>query len=288
MINYNDYDYVKMGHYTNVIAELRKGRSPDAPIHMCAFMEPLISKLALTHPEWTIVANDAHYNSNKETYTVHRFTVYEGTEVAGRIHRDGWCMENFKYEIFNERVEKSRAKRGGMRTKDMKKALKAIEGFFAPKTLEERRLAAVSEMSRHISNTTWRATRMLNDAVQGVIPALATYLLANMDEIRTALESAGASTSGLDKIPARLEPCKALWQIEASRNNDAGTTVVLLGDSYMLIPDKNPTLPVTKTAAQLDPAMAAKIGVLKVFDKNDEAIEDIGMRFNATTFYLLP
>jgi hypothetical protein len=288
MIKYNDYDYVKMGHYTNVVAELRKGRSPDAAIHMCAFMEPLISKLALTHPEWTIVANDAYYNQNKETYTVTKFTIYEGTEVMGRIHRDGWHDDNFKYELLNERVEKSRAKRGGMRTKDMKKALKAVEGFFAPKTLEERRVAAVTGMRSHIQNTAWRATRMLNDAVQGVIPALATYLLANMDEVRAALESAGASTSGLDNIPLRLEPCKALWQIETSRINDEGTIVVLMGDSYMLIPDKNPTLPVVKTAAQLDPAMAAKIGVLKVFDKNDEALEDIGMRFNATTFYLLP
>ena len=129
---------------------------------------------------------------------------------------------------------------------------------------------------------------MLNDAVQGVIPALATYLLANMDDVRAALESAGASTSGLDKIPLLLEPCKALWQIENARTNDEGTIVVLMGDNYMLIPDKNPTLPEIKTASQLDAGMAGKIGILKVFDKNDEALEDVGIRLNATTFYILP
>jgi hypothetical protein len=287
MINYNEYDYVKMGHYTNLIAELRKGREA-APIHMCTFMEPLISKLALTHPEWTIVANDAHYNSSKEIYTVHRFTVYEGTEVAGRIHRDGWHDDNFKYEIFNERLEKSRIKRGGMRTKDMKKAVKAIEGFFAPKTVEERRLTAVSEMGKHLNNTSWRAKRMLQDAFHEIMPAVATYLADNMETLRPALGSYGASSHALEKVAARLEPCKPMWQIEASRSANTGTTVVLMGDEYLLIPDLTPLTPVVVKAHQLDAGRAAKIGVLKVFDKNDEAIEDIGMRLNATTFYLLP
>ena len=292
MIDYTTYDYVKMGHWTNVIAELRKGRDTkmvDATIKMCSFMEPLISKLALTHPEWTIVANDAYYNQAKEAYQVNRFTIYEGSEVAGRIHRDGYGYEeNYKYEILNERVEKSRAKRGGMRTKDMKKALKAIEGFFAPKTVEERRFTAVKEMGSHLANTTWRATRILNDAFNQIIPAVATYLVDNMETMRPALESYGMPPHALEKLSARLEPCKALWQIDASRAANTGTTVVLMGDEYLLIPDLTPLTPVVVKASQLDAGRAAKIGVLKVFDKNDEAIEDIGMRLNATTFYLLP
>lgn len=100
MINYAHYDYVKMGHWTNVIAELHKGRDTervDATIQMCSFMGPLISKLALTHPEWTIVANDAYYNQAKGICQVARFTIYEGSEVAGRIHRDGYgCEEDYK------------------------------------------------------------------------------------------------------------------------------------------------------------------------------------------------
>lgn len=292
MIDYANYDYVKMGHWTNVVAELRKGRDTkmvDATIKMCSFMEPLISKLALTHPEWTIVANDAYYNTNKEAYQVNRFTVYEGSEVAGRVHRDGYGYEaDYKYEIFNERVEKSRAKRGGMRTKDMKKALKAIEGFFAPKTVEERRLTAVSEMGKHLSNTTWRATRILSDTFNQIIPAVANYLVDNMETMRPALESYGMPPHTLEKLSARLEPCKPMWQIQDSRAANTGTTVVLMGDNYMLIPDNDPDNPVVVKASQLDAGKAAKIGVLKVFEKNDEGLEDIGIRLNATTFYLLP
>jgi hypothetical protein len=32
--------------------------------------------------------------------------------------------------------------------------------------------------------------------------------------------------------------------------------------------------------------MRRKIGVLKVFDDNENAVEGVGMRLNATTFYL--
>jgi hypothetical protein len=280
-----------MGHYTNVIAELGKARVPNAAnatIHMCSFMEPLISKLALMHPEWTIVGNDAYYNSNKETYTVHRFAVYEGTEMAGRIHRDGWSEDNFKYELFNERVEKSRAKRGGMRTKDMKKALKAIDGFFAPTTAEERRSKAVTEMGSHLQSAAWKAQRELNDVFSGVIPAMANYIASNLTELRPVLTSYGVGEPILDRLATRLEPYNIMVQINAARSSKTGTTVVLVEDRYMLIPDSDPANPMVVTSQQLDPSMAGKIAILKVFDNTDEALADVGMRLNSYTFYVLP
>jgi hypothetical protein len=46
--------------------------------------------------------------------------------------------------------------------------------------------------------------------------------------------------------------------------------------------------PVVVTAQQMDPAMAGKIGILKVYDNDTEALDGVGMRLNSHTFYVLP
>jgi hypothetical protein len=290
MIDHNRYDYVKVGHYSNVVMELQKERvhRDDDRFLLCSFMEPLIYKLALTHPEWTIVATDSMYNSYNGIWSSYAFDIQEGPEYVGRVRRQGYYEKDFKYEINNNRVSKSRRKSGGMATKDLKKALKSIDEFFASKSHEERRLEALEATSSHTQNTEWRATRLLNETVQRMLLAVSTYLVSNMAEIRPTLESFGAPSNALDALPERLETARGLWQVRDARDAKAGTTVALVGDKYMLIPDNNPEAVQVVSAAQLDPAMSGKIGVLKIFDKDSEAIECVGMRISPTIFYILP
>jgi hypothetical protein len=253
-------------------------------------MEPLITKLALTHPEWTIVGGSPRWHINEEFFQVQKFTIYAGHEIVGRVLRDGWrdSGEDYKYEIFNERVRQSRERSGGMRTKDMKKALKAIDGFFAPTTAEERRSKAVTEMGSHLQSAAWKAQRELNDVFSGVIPAMANYIASNLTELRPVLTSYGVGEPILDRLATRLEPYNIMVQINAARSSKTGTTVVLVEDRYMLIPDSDPANPMVVTSQQLDPSMAGKIAILKVFDNTDEALADVGMRLNSYTFYVLP
>lgn len=289
-IDYKKFNYVKVGHYTNLIGEISKERTESGPVKLCPFMEPLISKLALMHPEWTIVGENPKWHINDAFYQVQRFSIYVGHEVVGRINRDGWrdSGEDYKYEIFNDRVRQARERSGGMRTKDMKKALKAIDGFFAPTTDEERRGKAITEMQSHISNAVWKTQRELNETFVGVIPAMANYIASNLEELRPALTSQGIGGPTLDKLVIKLEPYNAMRQVNAARNNRMGTTVVLVEDRYMLIHDSDQITPVVVTSQQLDPAMAGKIGILKVYESNTEALADVGMRLNSYTFYVLP
>jgi hypothetical protein len=289
-IDYKKHNYVKVGHYTNLMAQIPKERTETGPVTLCPFMDPLISKLALMHPEWTIVGIDPRWHINDAFFQTQKFVIYAGHEVVGRINRDGWRddKEDYKYEIFNERVRLARERSGGMRTKDMKKALKAIDGFFAPTTDAERRSKAVSDMGSHITSAVWKTQRELNDVFSGIIPAMANYIASNLEELRPALVSHGMGEPTLDKLIVKLEPYNAMAQINTARNNRTGTTVVLVEDRYMLIHDSDQLTPVVVTSQQLDPAMAGKIGVLKVYDNNEEALENVGIRLNPHTFYVLP
>ena len=286
-IDYKKFNYVKIGHYTNLMAQIPKARVEVGPPKLCPFMEPLMSKLALTHPEWTIVGIEPRWHMNEGYFQLERFTIYAGHEVVGRILRDGWQGHDYKYEIFNDRVRMARERSGGMRTKDMKKALKAIDGFFAPTTTEERRSKAINDMGGHITSAVWKTQRDLNEVFSGIIPAMANYIASNLEELRPILAAQGVSGPTLDKLVAKLEPYNAMAQINTARNNKTGTTVVLVEDRYMLIHDSDQTNPVIVTSQQLDPAMAGKIGILKVYENESEALTDVGMRLNSHTFYIL-
>jgi len=289
-IDYKSYNYVKIGNYTNLVGEIPKARTETGPVKLCPFMEPLISKLALTHPEWTIVGENPGWHINDEFFQAHRFSIYAGHDMIGRVLRDGWRAsgEDYKYEIFNERVRRSRERSGGMRTKDMKKALKAIDGFFAPTTDEERRSKALGEMSSHITNAAWKTHRALNEVFNLLMPAMTNYIASNLEELRPALEARGVGASTLDKLVAKLEPYNSMAEINAARANKTGTTVVLMEDRYMLIRDSDPIIPVVVTSQQIDPAIAGKIAILKVYDNNEDPLDGVGMRLNAHTFYVLP
>lgn len=289
-IDYKRFNYVKVGHYTNLMAQIHKERNETGPVKLCPFMEPLISKLALTHPEWNIVGVDPRWHINDAFYQAQKFVIYAGHEVVGRINRDGWRddKEDYKYEIFNERVRQARERSGGMRTKDMKKALKAIDGFFAPTTDAERRSKAVSDMGSHITSAVWKTQREVNEVFSGIIPAMANYIASNLEELRPILASQGVSGPTLDKLVVKLEPYNIMAQINTARNNKTGTTVVLVEDRYMLIHDSDPTAPVVVTSRQLDPAMAGKIGILKVYDNDEVPLDGVGIRLNSYTFYILP
>ena len=289
-IDYKKNNYVKVGHYTNLLAQIDKLRIETGPVKLCPFMDPLMSKLALMHPEWTIVGIDPRWHINDEFFQVQKFVIYAGHEVVGRINRDGWRdnAEDYKYEIFNERVRLARERSGGMRTKDMKKALKAIDGFFAPTTNEERRSKAINDMGGHITSAIWKTQRELNDVFSGIIPAMANYIASNLEELRPVLISHGMGEPKLDKLVAKLEPYNSMNQINTARNDKTGTTVVLVEDRYMLIHDSDQLAPVVVTSQQLDPVMAGKIGILKVFDNTEEALAGVGMRLNSYTFYVLP
>lgn len=290
-IDYNKNDYVKVGHYSNVVMELRKDRGSktyDDRAYLCSFMEKLIYKVALQHPEWTIVAFDPHFDARAEAWRGHRFKVYSGTELVGHILRDGYSEEIFKYEVYNDRISKARCKRGGMCTKDLKKAVKHVEEYFQPKSLEERRATAITEIQNHIQSVDWRTTRVMNETVSRIMPALAAYLSLNMAEVRPVLEGFGAPPQTLDDLPNQIEKVKAVWQLRDARANKTGTTVRLIDDRYMLIPDADPMAATLVTNSQLTPEQSRKIGVLKVFDETEEALEGIGLRMDAQTFYLLP
>jgi hypothetical protein len=285
-IDYSKHAYVKVGLYSNVVNEIAKDTVQPVNCGIHSFMEPLITKLSLRHPEWTFVGEDSWCNTGTNTFNIKRFRVYEGNEEIGGVLVDTWREP--KFEIRNARIRQQMAKRNHKSTKDVNKAIKLIEEHFSSKTLDERVTEGRNKVSGAISSKTWATTRDF-DAVMGKLaPALATYVTLNMDRMRPILEAYGAPASALDVLVERNETQKLFRHIGATRNAGTGTTVLLHGDRYVLLHDADrERQPQVLTASQLSEGMRGKLGMLKLVD-NETAIESIGMRVDATTFYLLP
>ena len=285
-IDYKQNTYVKIDNFTNVVNEVpnSKARVEGSQSIIYGQLWELIYKLALHHPEWQFVGEDSWFDSSKGAFVVKRFRIYEGPDVLGSVCIDTW--RDTKFEIRNQRIHQAMAKRNHKSTKDVGKAVKIVEEFFKSKTLTERVSEARNAVSGAVSNQLWAATREFNNVMEKLAPALVTYVTLNLPTLRPILESYGAPSSALDMLIDKNEPRKVMESMNRARHNRTGTVVMLHGDKYVLMRDADPE-PEIVAASQLTDDMRGKLGVLKIVDDN-AAIESIGMRINATTFYLLP
>jgi len=286
-IDYSRNNYVKIGSYTNVVNEIPKLRmKQDGKSTISDKFDEFISKLSLRHPEWQFVGEDSWYYDDVKGFPVKRFRVYEGNDKLGSLALDTWRQEE-KFEIRNERIASSMDKRSYKSTKDVGKAVKLVEKFFSAKTMSERLSEGKSNVQSAIVNKAWEINREFSKVMEKLTPALATYATLHMAEVRFALEAYGAPVDALDQLVDKNEDRKLMAAINAARNGNKGTTVLLHGDRYILISDADYNNSVTLTASQLTEDTRGKLGILKVVSDN-EAVESVGMRINATMFYLLP
>lgn len=285
-INYTDNTYVKIGSYANVVNEIPKHQLEGGGVsHLHGLLDQLVYKLALKHPEWQFVGEDSWYNVSKKCYEAKRLRIYEGADEIGHILIDTWREP--KFEIRNKRINAAMTKRNHKSTRDVDKAVKIVEQFFKSKTMAERVNEGRSKVSSAIQNRKWTAEREFSNVMERLAPALATYVSLHMAEVRPILEAYGAPPIALNMLSERNETRKLTVSVSDIRGKNTGTTVLLHGDRYLIIPDGDPDTMRNATASQLNDDMRGKLGVLKVVNDND-AIESVGMRIDSTTFYLLP
>lgn len=282
MIDYTKNDYIKFGAYTNVVLERTKGLSAPEGLVIHDTICDLVRKVALAHPEWTLVGQDAYGYS---PCRVSDFRVYEGDEEVGRFYADRYSHGESRITIDNKRIRSQRVKRGGMATSDMKKAFKAIERNFSSKTLTERVVEASEAVRDSIQNNTWRKTRVFNNLMERIQYPLAAYLVEHMDEIAPVLIAKGAPAEAFVDLPAARETAAAMKQMEPAK----GTTIITHGTSYIVMDQNAGTNAVVRQAHELSNDMRGKLGILKTCDVMEypDPIENVGVRINANTFFIL-
>ena len=285
--DYTKYDYTKIAPFSNVSAEIEKGTA--STIIFDDFMRPLIEKVALGNPQWELIAYGMNTDYSTGAKIARRFRVFEGNEYIGSLSKDGYGG-NYKFEMDNDRIRNARYRRGGICTKDLKKAYKTVkEHFVAPSTAEVR-LRAVQAVNGMVNNEGWSQQRHLDSFFDKYNNILRRYVLENMETARSTLVAYGIPDVVLDDFCEKFPGVMVAQSMSDTHSKGRKGTVVLVTDdgNYSLHHPSNPDPFAVLTANELSPDVKAKLGVLKIVPEAGTPIESIGMKINDTTFYLLP
>ena len=137
-IDYDKYEYVKVGNYSNILYEYPKAEAEDRvgwDVLLHAKMQPFLHKLAMAHPDWTFVMRHGGRDAvNKCWRNSHETRVVCDGETIGEIKLDTW-KNGTPFEIDCPAISAARSRRGGAWTTKAEKAYKLVEENFRPMEL---------------------------------------------------------------------------------------------------------------------------------------------------------
>ena len=289
MIDYDKYDYKKLGNYSNVVTKLEKDREIDDSVTLVIhyYMEPLIAKVSLEHPEWLFVGEGFKETKMVGHYGATRFDVYQDSEQIGSIRLDGWQDSNYKWEIYNERIAKTRQRRGGTSTSDINKARKLINSQFSKPTPDEMAHRVAKQASAFVHNESWTAQRRFDGHFNKITASLAEYITREFDTVAPALLSYGANKEQLKAV--RTSHMERIFPVEAEKvfKKSQGYVAFQSGDIYYIMAPQSDCIMDQIKSADLPTDLKAKIGMLKMVGL-ETGVDGIGYRLSNNSFYILP
>jgi hypothetical protein len=285
--DYIRYDYVKVAPFSNVSAEIEKS-TQNKDVWIDEFMHPLIEKIALSHPHWDIIAYNLNFDYSLSKLNARRFRVFEGNHYIGSLNKDGYSGQ-YKFEVDNERIRNTRYRRGGTCTKDIKKAIKAINEHFIAPTNAEVRLRAIQSVSGMVNNEGWKRQRSFDGHFDKLTPLLRRYVVENIEAVRPALAAYGVTSDVIDDFCKRFPEVQLAQDMSNTYSSKRHGVVVLIEDGkYALCAPQTPEPYAVLNADELPDDVKRKLGVLKIVPETGTPIEAIGMRISDTVFYVLP
>lgn len=287
-INYDLHEYTKVGNYSNVLYEWHPNESHRATggwgVELHEKMQPLIHKLAMAHPDWTFVmrGGGSHTDGERKVNVSTTCVLCEG-EVIGSIELDIW-KNGTPFEISCRALLAKRQRRGGAWTTKPEKAYKLVEQNFTTRSTQERLKAGRSEVRGTTGSQYYRAQRMFNETMEKINAPLAAYIQSNMDAIKAALPV--TAHAHLDAIPRLARQVHETSIVSNAAAYDSGAYVLIRDGKYYVMGGRDDTYSVL-APEELPGDMAAKLGMLKALDTNDEIIEGVGVRAESGIYFIL-
>lgn len=286
-IDYDKYEYVKVGNYSNILYEYPKVEAEDRvgwDVLLHAKMQPFLHKLAMAHPDWTFVMRHGGRDAvNKCWRNSHETRVICDGETIGEIKLNTW-KNGTPFEIDCPAISAARARRGGAWTTKPEKAYKLVEENFRPMELAQRLYRAQQSIKSTLGSNVWSTTRRFNNVMESLQEPLAAYLLKNIDDVKKHIPVNKVTV--LESLVETMQEHQNALKVNDMVQNNRGTMVYVYGDSYYMSNDGFANFHVV-ASHELPGDIAGKIGVLKVFDHDNALIADVGLRLDKNTYFII-
>jgi hypothetical protein len=264
--------------------EPRNGEEVKIIVH--DFMQPFISTLALNHPEWTFNGSQGAWSHNfgkGHCYAYYKFGVVEKYEEVCTLAMSVYNGKNV-YCIDNSRIGKERQRGSGMRTKDMKKALRQVAKYV-------RRLDAVevSEGSKE------KAEGVLYSVARGksnqyesewntlVKTVLVPYATEHQQEIRKYAQDKHINYN-FEALDTKREEASVTKYIDDCHKGGKCLVVTRLDSGYAIRP--NTGVVEVKQSEDLSDYMRKALGLLKLVQPS-QVVEAVGLRVDEDVFLVV-
>jgi hypothetical protein len=194
------------------------------------------------------------------------------------------------FELDNHRLKASRQRGWTTTTIAQKKALKIILNDFAPRSMKEHLAEAAKKISSAVSAAASMNMRPVRDALGYLEKPFQQFAIDNWEAFCKSESANGilASKAGLlDTFLESFERGSTASNMNAKHNRNAGYYVVLRGSDYIVsqLDKKDETQMLTSD--KLSEYMRVRIGLLKLVE-DGQFIAGVGVRTNATMFYIVP
>lgn len=291
-MNEIENDYISLG-MPNILFESKKGvlnnthnhhhevTAANTTIH--PFMFPLMKRLAQARPQWKFVTyrRSLSHTSSTMMFDVSSFDVYEGSNKLGRI----WKTYENRGDVIcinNERMENNRQRGSYTSTQDLSKAFKLVTKNFHGPTVAEAVADAFDKARSVVGGLAVKHRREFDYKYQHLSNFLEEYAMKNWEHIRQLATDAGISPMTLDGMIEAYEAKMATQEINAAVGTDAGATVLIRGDEYIVVINGVTTIFDTD---HLPPHIKRSLGILKMV-ANHTYVEGHGARVDKDKFFI--
>jgi hypothetical protein len=258
-----------------------KGGKTEATVD--TYIEPLIEELAIKHPEWRFEHQYARRNlvsaSGGVTWVYERMKVMDKYEEIGQIGID-YIRTGKRFWINNHRVEGMRERGSGVKTTDIKKAIRHVDKFFGRKNLNEK-LAEARDKARNVIENISRTKYYEYQGVWNAIQNDARkYIAENIQAFTAATNNASA-----EKFPVAVQELDHTNNVREMTNSNKSYLVFIDGMNYSV--SLGQSLPQLMASEELPAFIRRGVGMLKLVE-DGVLITNIGFRVDESTFVVLP
>jgi len=257
-----------------------KGGKTEATVD--TYLEPLIEELAIKHPEWKFeheYARRNHVGNGEVVWVYERMKVVDKYEVLGQIGID-YMRSGKRFWINNHRVEGMRERGSGVKTTDIKKAIRHVDKFFGRKNLNEK-LAEARDKARNVIENISRTKYYEYQGVWNAIQNDARkYIAENIQAFMAATNNASA-----EKFPVAVQELDHTNNVREMTNSNKSYLVFIDGMNYSV--SLGQSLPQLMASEELPAFIRRGVGMLKLVE-DGVLITNIGFRVDESTFVVLP
>jgi hypothetical protein len=246
------------------------------------YIEPLIEELAIKHPEWKFeqqYARRNHVGNGEVVWVYERMKVVDKYEEIGQIGID-YTRAGKRFWINNHRVEGMRERGSGVKTTDIKKAIRHVDKFFGRKNLNEK-LAEARDKARNVIENISRDKYYKHQGVWNAIQNDARqYIVENIQAFMAATKHSQA-----ESFPEAVQELDHANNVRAMTNSNKSYLVFIEGMNYSV--SLGQSLPEIMTSEELPAFIRMGVGMLKLVE-DGVLITNIGFRVDESTFVVLP